>query len=256
MRLATGLRKIVDMYGDRILAATGGWVDWDSPLGCGHFGCAWALGNMDPGWNSQASGRGFMYTGRVLKISVDPTEGPVIAAIMKTGLDKKLDGLARWEGVWRIPSYIGTRAGRDIGWVIIREEVRPFRALGDIPVFGQSGPMPWNERLRDYNFNIRRAIDLKSSATKSLAKDKADAALWSLFKYEETYYVAQAIDQLAREGITLADIHNGNLGFRINPTEEQPTTEVYWYDRVYRPPLLIFDPGHSEAPPVEVPPLW
>lgn len=254
MRLATGLRKIVDMYGDRILKATGGWVDWEQPLGCGHFGCAWALANKDPQYNSP--GDPFQYTGRVLKISVDPTEGPVIAAIMKSGLDKKLDGLARWEGVWRIPSYIGTRAGRDVGWVIIREEIRPFKAFGDIPAFSGSGLIPWNDRLRDYNRNIRRAIDLKKPYLKEQADEEAQQAVGRLYNYEETYYVAEAIEALAREGIILADIHNGNLGYRVNPTEEQPLTDAFWYDRQERPALLIFDPGHSEAPPTEVPDLW
>lgn len=256
MRLASGLRKIVDMYGDRILAATGGWVDWSNPLGCGHFGCAWALANMDPGYNDPGSGRPFQYTGRVLKISVDPTEGPAVAAIMNTGLDKKLDGLARWEGVWRIPAWIGTRAGRDTAWVIIREEVLPFKALGDIPLSFKSAPIQWNRYLEKYNESIRKFIDLKTPERKRDAKEKADKALKALMQFEETYYVAQAIDALALEGITLADIHNGNLAFRVNPTEEQPITEVTWYDGRQRPALLIFDPGHSETPPTEVPNLW
>jgi hypothetical protein len=252
VRLATGLRKIVDMYGDRILAATGGWVDWEEPLGCGHYGCVWELANMDPGLNDPAAGEAFEFTRRVLKISVDPTEGPVVAAIMKTGLDKKLDGLVRWEGVWRIPSWIGTRAGRDTAWVIIREEVRPFNTTGYL-----LGNHPWNLYLEKYNAAIRKAIDLKTPALKNEAKAKANEALKALFKFEETYYLAQAIDALGLEGITLADIHQGNLGFRINPTEEQPVMEaVRWHDYSNKPPLLIFDPGHSKAPPTEVPDLW
>lgn len=253
MRLTRGLRKIVDMYGDRILAATGGWVDWDQPLGCGHFGCAWALANEDPQYNSPADP--FQYTGRVLKISVDPTEGPVVAAIMKTGLDKKLDGLARWEGVWRIPSYIGSAAGRDTAWVIIREEIRPFHPFADLSL-RSGGFAPWIDTLRNYNAKIRKAIDLKTPWKKEAARDDANMELGRLYRYEETYYVAEAIEALAREGITLADIHHGNLGFRVNPTEDQPLNEVYWNDKVERPALLIFDPGHSEAPPTEVPTLW
>jgi hypothetical protein len=244
MRLATGLRKIVDQYGDRILSATGGWVDWEQPLGCGHFGCAWALANMDPGYNSPE--KPFQYTGRVLKISVDPTEGPVVAAIMKTGLDKRLDGLARWEGVWRIPADVGSRAGRDTAWVLIREEIRPFMGSRSLLL----------ETLRNYNAKIRKAIDLKTPWKKQAARDEARDAIGKLYSYEETYYVAEAIEALDREGITLADIHHGNLGFRVNPTEEQPLTEVYWSDKKERPALLIFDPGHSEAPPTEVPDLW
>lgn len=247
MRLARGLKKIVDMYGDRILAATGGWVEWDQPLGCGHYGCVWALANEDPGYNSIETP--FRYTGRVLKISVDPTEGPVVAAIMKTGLDKKLDGLVRWEGVWRIPSYIGTSAGRDTGWVIIREEVRPFTGMFRINT-------PWDRYLEKYNHAIRRAIDLKTPYKKAEAQKEADSAVAALSRFNETYYMAQAIDELSQQGITLADIHQGNLGHRVNPTEDQPLRSDYWDDKVERPLLLIFDPGHSVAPPAEVPDLW
>jgi hypothetical protein len=249
MRLATGLRKIVDMYGDKILAATGGWVDWEQPLGCGHFGCAWALANEDPGYNSAETP--FQYTGRVLKISVDPTEGPVIAAIMKTGLDKKLDGLVRWEGVWRIPSWIGTRAGRDTGWVIIREEIRPVNPSRFI-----LGNDPWNRYLEKYNAAIRKAIDLKTPYKKAEYRKEAEKAVRALGTFNETFYIAEAIDELADEGIVLADIHQGNLGSRVNPTEDQPLREDYWHDQVQRPTLLVFDPGHSEAPPTEVPDLW
>jgi hypothetical protein len=250
MKLAQGLRKIVDQYGDRILAATGGWVEWDSPLGCGHFGCVWALANMDPGYNSAETP--FKYTGRVLKISVDPTEGPVVAAIMKTGLDKQLDGLARWEGVWRIPAEIGTRAGRNTGWVIIREEIRPF----PMSLFFSAAGHRWNKHLHKYNEKIRKAIDLKTERNREAARDEAMQEVGYLGNYEETYYVAEAIEALARKGIILADIHTGNLGSRVNPTEDQPLVNAYWSDKTERPALLIFDPGHSQAPPTEVPDLW
>lgn len=254
MQLARGLRKIVEMYGDRILAATGGWVEWDTPLGCGHYGCVWALANIDPQDNSVENS--FRYTGRVLKISVDPTEGPVVAAIMKTGQDKRLGGLVRWEGVWRIPAYIGSAAGRNTGWVVIREEVQPFNSFRS-GHFSSSGDIyPWLRYLDKYNASIRRAIDLKTTALKNQEFAAAEQALKALNQFEETYYVSQAIYALMLQAITLADIHEANLGWRVNPTEEQPVLEANWADKTVRPPLLIFDPGHSQAFPVEVPDLW
>lgn len=254
MDLARGLKKIVKMYGERILAATGGWVDWENPLGCGHYGCVWELWSQDPNYDEVPNLA--RPTGRVLKISVDPTEGPVVAAIMKTGQDKRLDGLVRWEGVWRIPSYIGSAAGRDKGWVIIREEVKPFNSFRS-GHFRSSGDIyPWLRYLDKYNASIRRFLDLKTQALKNQEFAAAEEALKALSRFEETYYVSHAIYALILEGITLADIHEANLGGRVNPTEEQPVLEARWADQSERPPLLIYDPGHSEAPPTEVPDLW
>lgn len=88
MRFPKGVRMVVEEYTDRIERKTGVQVKWDEPYGCGSFGCVFPLADINER--------------RVLKISTDPTEGPVVAAIMKTGLDKRLDGLARWFGVWRI----------------------------------------------------------------------------------------------------------------------------------------------------------
>jgi hypothetical protein len=163
---------------------------------------------------------------------------------MKTGLDKTLNGLARWEGVWRIPAFIGSAAGRDKAWAIIREEIRPAKDSGD-----------WTAVLGKYNSRIRKAIDLKTEPRREKAREEAMVEVGRLYNHPEVYYVAEAIDALSREGITLADIHPANLGSRVHPTEEQPLMEVY-LDRIKRPPLLIFDPGHSEAPPAEVPDLW
>lgn len=256
MDLARGLKKIVRMYGERILAATGGWVDWKEPLGCAHYGCVWELANMDPQENDPEGGKAFQFTRRVLKISVDPTEGPVIAAIMNTGLDKTLHGLVRWEGVWRIPSYIGSAAGRSTAWVIIREEIEPLSISEPYAMWDRGEKFPWIRHLQSYNEKIRRYIDLKTPNRKEEAYDEASKEIAALYSFSETYYVAEAIEALFREGITLADIHQGNLGFRKHPTEEQPIIEVYGADNKKRPPLLIFDPGHSTAPPTEIPDLW
>lgn len=251
-RLPKGIRKVINLYGKRILETVGGWVDWDSPLGCAHFGCVWAIGNMDPQLNDPARGNAFQYTGRVLKISTDPTEGPVIQAIMNTGRDKFMAGLVRWEKVWRIPERL-FEGPRGTAWVIIREEIRPYDFMH---VTWNYRVNLWISALREYNVNAHRSIEFKRPNRKAIASENAQIALGELYNHQESYFVAEAIEELGRRDIVLADVHLGNLGFRVNPTDDQPLESVFWADQVMRPPLLIFDPGHSSAPPVEIMDLW
>lgn len=253
MRFPKGIRKIIEQYHDRIQAVSGGWVDFENPLGCASFGCVFRIWTHDVA--EDEPGHQALITDRVLKISTDPSEGPVIAAIMKTGEDKFQDGLVRWYGVWKIPEKI-QEGPRGTAWVIVREEVRPFDWMRDMKFSMFSRGHDFIDDLRDYNASARKAIDLKTPWKKDRAKEDAWRAMGKLYNHEETYYVAQAIEELSRQGITLADVHHGNLGFRLHETEEQPIHQALWSDRVERPALLIFDPGHSEAPPTEIPDLW
>lgn len=251
MRFPKGIRKVLDLYKDKIEAVAGGWVDWENPVGCGVFGCVFHVWTKDPGYDEPGSQA--LITDRVLKISTDPTEGPVVSAIMKTGLDKRLDGLARWYGIWRIPEPIQF-GPRGTGWVILREEVKPFNGIRD---FSWSSKEEWADQLRFYNGYAHKSIEAKTERNETKNWEKAEDALAKLYNEPGTYYVAEAIDALKREGITLADVHHGNLGFRIHPTEEQPLQEAFWNDQKERPPLLIFDPGHSSAPEgIEIETLW
>jgi len=254
MRFPKGVKKTIDLYKGKIAAVAGGWVDWMNPIGCGSFGCVFNIWTKDLGYDQPGSQA--LITDRVLKISTDPTEGPVVSAIMKTGLDKRLTGLARWYGVWRIPEPIQT-GPRGTGWVILREEVRPFNHIEDMPINVFGGRSSWVTALRDYNITARRSIELKRPWMKRMAEEQASEAVMRLYNEPGTYYVAEAIDALGREGIVLADIHHGNLGFRIHPTDEQPLETAWWGDQKERPPLLIFDPGHSSAPEeTKVEALW
>lgn len=253
MRFPKGIRKVIEQYHDQIQAVSGGWVDFENPLGCASFGCVFPISTKDLGYDQPGSQA--LITGRVLKISTDPSEGPVVAAIMKTGQDKKLDGLVRWYGVWRIPEQIQP-GPRGTAYVIIREEIRPFDWMRDLKFSLQFRNHRFIDDLQAYNIEARRAIDLQRPWMKKMAQENAWNALGRLYNHEETYYVAEAIEELGRHDIILADVHHGNLGFRIHETEEQPIHSARWSDQQERPPLLIFDPGHSLAPPTEIPPLW
>jgi hypothetical protein len=222
--LPPGVRRVIKGHADRIQAVVEGRILWDQILGCGHFGCVVPIEG----------------TGRVLKVTTDKTEGPVVQAIMNTGLDKKLDGLIEWHDVWQIPDYEG-RGARSSAFAIVRDEVVPYQNQDILPSRNH-----WIEALRDYNDASRRAGQLKKEYLVRKSEEKAEEALEKLFNWSEIYFVAEAIQLLREEGIVLADVHHQNLG----SAEKSP--EVTWADRVVRPGLLIFDPGHSQAPPTEV----
>lgn len=224
-RFPKGISAAVKKYASRIQDAVGIKVHWDKVLGCGSFGCVFPTENP----------------GQVLKISSDPTEGPVVRAVMDTKLDKQLDGLGRWYGVWKIPEPINASGPRSTGWVILREDIKPFAREG------WTWPV-WGNYLVEYNRHSRKSIDLKTKWKAERQWEDAQEFIGKMYNFEETYFIAEALEALNRVDIRLADIHAGNLGFRIHPTEDQPTHEVYWYDKKDRPPLLIFDLGHSSAP--------
>ena len=96
---------------------------------------------------------------------------------------------------------------------------------------------------------MRRVRTLKRPYMIEQEQEKADEALERLSHWAETWFVTEAIWALREEDILLSDVHAMNLGFTAE------SQMVAWADGVRRPALLIFDPGHSSAPQVEVPRL-
>lgn len=219
--LPPGVRRVITANKDRIQAAVEGRILWDKILGCGHYGCVFPIDG----------------TGRVLKVSTDTTEGPVIQAIIDTGLDKELAGLVPYHAVWQIPDYEG-RGARATAYAIVRDEIQPVQ----IDVMRTR----WIEVLNAYNVAAGREITLKKDFMIRMAREQAEKALQKLYNWHETYYVAEAIEQLRADGIILSDVHMNNLGSGV----QSPV--VSWSDGTHRPALLIFDPGHSKVPPTEV----
>lgn len=224
--LPPGVRRVIKEYAARIQAVAPGTILWDQILGCGHYGCVVPIEGTD----------------QVLKVSTDATEGPVVAAILASGLDKELEGLIQWGSVWEISEYEG-RGARARAYVIIRQAVKPLQR-DDID-FG----LRWVPELSKYNEAMRRVRTLKRPYMIEQAREQADEALQGLYSFNETYYVAEAIDTLRKANILLSDVHAMNLGAGPN------SRTVTWADGEQGQALLIFDPGHSSAPPVEVPEL-
>ena len=69
----------------------------------------------------------------------------------------------------------------------------------------------------------------------------ADDALSILRGNAEGWSLAEAIEELAERSIVLADVHMGNVGFRVHDWSEEGGQESG------SDSLLIFDPGHSSA---------
>ena len=108
------------------------------------------------------------------------------------------------------------------------------------------------DALSAYNSGMRRAIehglyDPKGPRTESdrraaeNAKELADDALSILRGNAEGWSLAEAIEELAERSIVLADVHMGNVGFRVHDWSEEGGQESG------SDSLLIFDPGHSSA---------
>lgn len=223
--LPPGVRRVIKEHSERIQEAVDGKILWNTILGCGHYGCVMPIEGQD----------------RVLKVTSDATEGPVVQAIMNTGIDKSLAGLIAWRQVWQIPEYQG-RGARKNAYAIVRDEVEPFNPDN----LNQFSFPAWFDILHDYNQAARRQRQLKRGHMVQTAADQAEAALQKLYRFNETEFVAEAIEMLRGDGILLSDVHAANLGFG----KKSPV--VLWSDGKRRPALLIFDPGHSLAPPTEV----
>ncbi len=224
--LPPGVRRVIKEHSERIQEAVDGKILWSTILGCGHYGCVMPIEGKD----------------RVLKITSDATEGPVVQAIMNTGLDKSLAGLIAWRQVWQIPDYVG-RGARKSAYAIVRDEVKP---LGEEDINIAFQGFSWMEALHEYNVAAQRELELKREHMIRMAREQAEAALQKLYNWNETEFVAEAIEILRGDGIVLSDVHWKNLGFG------RKSNEVLWADGKRRPALLIFDPGHSQAPPTEV----
>lgn len=219
--LPPGVRRVIKGYADRIQAVVQGRILWDQILGCGHFGCVVPIEGSN----------------QVLKVTTDATEGPVVQAIINTGLDKELAGLVRYHEIWQIPGYEG-RGARSSAYAIVRDGITP---MSDADI-----GFRWIDVLHNYNVAARRELDFKREHMVKMAREQAEEALAHLYNWNETYFVAEAIEYLRQEGIILSDVHFRNLGMG------QKSPDVSWADGKRRPALLIFDPGHSRAPQTEV----
>ena len=185
-------------------------IDWDDPHGCGSFGCVFPTDSKDV----------------VVKLSSDIHEGPTVEAILESG--KQSAGIIEYYDVFKL-------APEPYLWVILR-------APASIP--NESGmrairKAPWyDELVHDYR---DVALDWIFNGDKD-ARDEALAVARSLLGYGEIYTMMEEVLVLAKDGILIGDLHEGNLGF----DPHHPSFE--WYDGIKRKQLQCFDVGFSSYP--------
>lgn len=217
--------------------------DRDDVLGSGHFGSAIAL-NGSPGW--------------VLKITRDPTEGPIcdwIAANQRNGQYPFRTGFARMLEVAQLEDAITLRGKSWPVFLIIREEINPLTVS-----------KLWNSGDRALTTATTELYRVQASARAIASPKKRGRNTVKLFSagrgmvdHDPDDEWNRAVDglisgPLSRIGETmydlrwthevlLCDVHSGNVGQRVHaqPQETAPGGDIYGPAGSW----LIFDPGHS-----------
>jgi hypothetical protein len=224
-------------------------------LGCGHWGCVF---ESTPPW--------------VVKLSIDPTEGPIWSKI-KGLLDEEqwgLHGFPEIKSLHRITPDLVTPGGRKKKvWAIVRENVEPVfvnrrDGLHFSDLTREKYGLPLGLRspaLKDYGpgaQDLDTALDglgmYRMLATewhkrknpraspfafwihsKSLedAEYKINRVVETMFNGPAMAPLGESLNMLASHGVYLRDVHLLNIGWHIARDADD-------WDRI-----VIFDPGHT-----------
>lgn len=205
-------------------------------LGYGSYGIVWPT--CAPGW--------------VVKVTADPTEGPILSSVMDEPDLAGHPAIAEILGVWRIPgASIEIEGEESPVFVVLREEIAPIEVDDEeaeaINAWESSGPLQELQRVRYHAGRVNAAIPDYASMPKrdrdyvsSMLAGELNEALAGLAAYRESQALADFMGQFYDIfGVALADIHYGNVGFRPGGRE-----------------LVAFDLGHSQGledyPPIEL----
>lgn len=217
-------------------------------LGCGHFGCVFPTN--DPAW--------------VVKITRDPTEGPMVQRIM--ALKKEgaygMDGIVNFKTIFR---------GKDVLWrgkmqpvfVIVREAITPVKnwfiknSRGpSIPREGGFIPATYESALKNIpDYVLQRSLDalakakdaagefhdLKTQHRKDTAKQKFIDAVSDVG--DAFPYVGEAMISLLDQDILLRDVHANNIAMLAHDRDGG--------DGAPAGTIVVFDLGHTPTDPVE-----
>ena len=217
---ASGLADFVRGHRERIEIAVGAPLDWDHPYGCGAYGCAFPIPSRPE---------------LVLKVTTDPQEGPITQAIMETGYDKTMRGLARIENVWRVPhlAYDDLVTPPELYvneiYLVLRENIDPIadryqQARGHD--WDHISPVPEaHHALIVFSTEVRNLYDAQLNALQAPSPlyqqrlERTEVAVeraLNMLKYDvSTRDIGRALNKLGAKGIYLADLHLGNLGFHL-----------------------------------------
>jgi hypothetical protein len=219
-----------------------GALDGIDPLhhmyGCGAWGCAYPTSQRR--WT--------------VKVSADPTELDIVAAVLTTKELRENPGIAYILGIWRLPETVYSEAQDETFTlhVTLREAINPveydlvdteheevlIQALHELRITA----MELNENALSLAAAERRG----DTDPYYLNQYRVAEELWirqlSALRYEyETSALAEFISDFARDFNTaLADIHAGNVGLREHSLSDLGLPEHFVNDT-----WVAFDLGHS-----------
>lgn len=256
------LKKVLKERGGKIedaarraLSSPDAQVDWPEKLGCGHYGCAWGI--LEPGGDKPRY---------VVKITRDPTEGPMQATIAKrqqAGDYGFEDGFAIVRGVYRLEPDVSWKGKMWPVYAIVREEVAPILSLSGkgVMFYGHMGAESRDEDVpgiypKVTRAQLGRAIDALHAYKDVAAKWYAQKALKRPKQYKIDDLESKMQEHLNRisdwlptvgtvmgilqeEGTPLRDVHANNVGVRRHEgvvSPDDPKNGIGY--------PCIFDPGH------------
>jgi hypothetical protein len=176
-------------------------------LGCGAWGCVWLT-----------SDKKF-----VVKVTLDATEGPIVAQIMNKRNLRLNPGCTYYHRIWQFPDLVWTNAyGYAPAYVILREEV------------GRIGWLDERGDVRRKYSKIYDSLEALPDASCDLVRARADLEHCRTIRCANTYvaaekafmeYVVDLRETSARHvgtfmaqayanGVLLGDVHPGNVGMR------------------------------------------
>jgi hypothetical protein len=176
-------------------------IDPDTPLGHGCWGIVWETN--DPC--------------KILKVTLDPTEGPITAYMLKHGLDKSLQGVATVHNLWKLRETIADKElGRDYGisdrYPVVGEnvdDVFPIYVILRENIFPRGHPNGYytvnRERwARDYEYResilakneLIKFRDLASDLTKLENMTRKERKEWELNNWTMSEAIKEIQDNM------------------------------------------------------------
>jgi hypothetical protein len=230
-------------------------------LGCGHWGCVFE--SEDP-W--------------VVKLSVDPTEGPIWEKITQLVDEEQYggDGFTRVRSIFRILPDLVTPAGRKKKvWAIVREGVEPVQAGGrfsphtlatlGVPLTTEDKYWPALNSLLAFETDsvaVSDRIKMFTDAMTGLSKYRTAATAWHAFGKRGEWLLAgmrtreQAEDKIQN---ILSHYFSGPIAGPLGESLLMLASngvylrDVHWGNVGWRVPkaddewacLVVYDPGHT-----------
>jgi len=213
--------------------------------GCGAWGCAFST--LDRRW--------------AIKVSADPREGPTVGAVMNTPALRNMPGCAYILGIWQLPPVTIKVSGYDntdfVPWIILREDVLPWWTLMQQSGLVDEDGELINEEDRALRSVLRYSKDTGTGFNKAVMAGGVFNDVWEddwIMSYMEALDILSGADEVRPladflrqfynlSGRVLADVHAGNVGYRINDYTDVATDEF----TPEPPTLAVFDLGHSDT---------